>query len=247
MTTSDPDDLDLIAAEYVLGTLSPEAARVFQQHLAEDEATRACLRLWEQRLAQLALELDPVEPPAQLWKTIAQELGIEVASGARGPAAPAPDSGPARGLRRWRRLAIAASVCALVLAGLAIVELPVWQAGPQAPDYAGVIYDQTSGMSWLVTSIGHGSKLSVDAMGDFQVPSHKMLRMWLKPANGKPHLIGRLPHTRGHYTMALSETLRASLGGHSKIMVSMEDRSRAGTQTPGGKLMWVSPLAHREG
>lgn len=250
MTTPEHDELDLIAAEYVLGTLDPDAARAFQQRLVDDAAARARLAAWEHRLARLGLDLEPVEPPAYVWEGVARETGIaRVEPAAPSPAvAPAPAANDAPRVRRWRRLAMAASVAAVLLAGLAVYELPIWRAGSAPePSYASVIYDKPTGMSWLVTAADDGRKLSVEAMGNFNVPSGKMLRMWIKSANGKPQLIGQLPHTRGHYTMPLTPKLRAQLGDHSEIMVSMEDTSRAGTTTPGGKLMWVSPLAYRTG
>ncbi|MES1955637.1 anti-sigma factor [Salinisphaera hydrothermalis] len=250
MTMPEHDELDLIAAEYVLGTLDPEEARAFQQRLVDDAAARTRLAAWEQRLARLGLDLEPVEPPAHVWEGVARHTGIaRTASAVSSPAvAPAAAANDAPRVRRWRRLAMAASVAAVLLAGLAVYELPLWHEGAtSAPSYASVIYDKPTGMSWLVTSAADGRKLSVEAMGDFNVPSGKMLRMWIKSANGKPELIGQLPHTRGHYTMPLSAKLRAQLGDHSEIMVSMEDTSRAGTTTPGGKLMWVAPVAHRTG
>ncbi|WP_423823120.1 anti-sigma factor [Salinisphaera sp. SPP-AMP-43] len=259
MSLSEYDELDLMAAEYVLGTLEADQVIVFQQRLVDDAGARARLAEWEHRLAQLGLDLDPVEPPEQVWDAVARETGLkrrpesspqpESSHVARRAVAPAAND--ARGARRWRNLAVAASVAAVVMAGLWLAELPVWQGGgaPNSPkpSYASVIYDEPTGMSWLVTSSGNGTQLSVEAMGDFNVPSDKMLRMWIKPANGKPHLVGKLPHKHGHYTMALSTELRSELGKHSRIMVSMEDRSRAGTNVPGGKLMWVSPLAQRTG
>lgn len=249
MTAPEHNELDLTAAEYVLGTLPPDDAIEFQQRLVDDAAARACLAAWERRLAQLGLDLDPVEPPAHVWDRVARTTGIARAAPAQHETAgstPAVNGG--RRVRRWRRVAMAASVAAVILAGLSIFELPVWRGGSEtAPSYASVIYDKSTGMSWLVTSSDNGRKLAVDAMGNFNVPSGKMLRMWIKPSNGKPHLIGQLPHTRGHYTMRLSHDLRSELGNRSEIMVSMEDTSRAGTTTPGGKLMWVSPLAHATG
>lgn len=248
MSTPERDELDLIAAEYVLGTLAPEDASAFQQRLVDDAAARARLAAWEHRLARLGLDLEPVDPPVQVWDRVARDTGIvsepSVEPDTITPAAAANDG---RRVRRWRRLAVAASVVALALAGLSIFELPIWHGGENAPTYASVIYDKPSGMSWLVTSADNGRKLSVQAMSDFSVPSGKMLRMWIKTPDGPPHLVGKLPHTRGHYTMALSNKLSSELGDHSEIVVSMEDTSRAGTTTPSGKIMWVSPLAHRTG
>jgi hypothetical protein len=62
-------DTDSLAAEYVLGTLdSDERAQAVA--LLTDEAFAAKVRIWERRLGELHLMVEPVEPDARLWERI---------------------------------------------------------------------------------------------------------------------------------------------------------------------------------
>ncbi|WP_299621755.1 cupin domain-containing protein [Pelagibius sp.] len=76
------DELDLLAAEYVLGTLDPEARARTGKSLATDMALQEAVQRWEQRLSGLAAEPGSEEPPSAVWEGI--EAAIE-SSGAGGP------------------------------------------------------------------------------------------------------------------------------------------------------------------
>ena len=75
MNYRNPQLLDELAAQYVLGTLRGRA-RVRFEKLCEREAEAAqSLRRWEDRLVGLVSEVHPVKPPAHVWKQIQQRLG----------------------------------------------------------------------------------------------------------------------------------------------------------------------------
>jgi anti-sigma factor ChrR (cupin superfamily) len=68
------DDRDLLAAEYVLGTLDGPTRIAVRRHMATDASLRDAIAAWERRLAPLAEGVPPVEPPAGLWDRIAASL-----------------------------------------------------------------------------------------------------------------------------------------------------------------------------
>ena len=109
--TISPDD-DFAAAEYALGTLdASERATLAARRLREPELDEA-IRAWEARLAPLAEAAPEIEPPRDLLPAI--EARIRGAS----PEAPGNAAIVAleRSIRRWRAVAIAASLFAGVLA-----------------------------------------------------------------------------------------------------------------------------------
>lgn len=147
------DDLDALAAEYVLGTLDLDERSRAQVLLGMDQGFAANVRVWERRLGELHLMVEAVEPDAAVWGRVkARIAGVEpspeivlpeappaptppvfIADEAAGPdarpmteprvyparedvAPPAPDDAASR-VGRWRALALAASVLALVMAG----------------------------------------------------------------------------------------------------------------------------------
>ncbi|RJS94281.1 anti-sigma factor domain-containing protein [Salinisphaera sp. Q1T1-3] len=249
MTAPRDDELNLTAAEYVLGTLESEAARAFQQRLVDDAGARACLSAWEARLARLGEDLAPVRPPGAVWDRVARRTGIE-ARPAQADARPSEPSRRApRPRRRWRGVAFGASAVAAVLALILAVGLfqPMQTHTSGNPAMASVIYDQPTGTSWLVTTPDpNGKTLSVEAMSDYRVPHGKALKLWVKSGDAAPLLVGTLPHTAGDYAMPLSSDARRAMSDGGKLVVSMENADARQSQ-PQGPIMWVSPIARRTG
>jgi hypothetical protein len=64
------EETDLLAAEFVLGSLDAEERSHAQAQLKTDPAFIAMVRIWERRLGELHLMVEPVEPDAKLWQRI---------------------------------------------------------------------------------------------------------------------------------------------------------------------------------
>jgi anti-sigma-K factor RskA len=143
-----PDDLslalseDMLAAEYVLGTLGADERKDTQDRIASDSAFAALVRLWERRLGELHVLTADMEPPAALWDTIKEKLsGIAPSETVRlpDPTPPQPSPPPpappnVRVLRaraaRWRTIAVFTGSLAAAL--LAFILLPKWGLLPPA-------------------------------------------------------------------------------------------------------------------
>jgi hypothetical protein len=63
-------ETDTFAAEFVLGTLDADERRAAQSLLATDESFCDRVRLWERRLGELHLMVEPVEPASDIWPRI---------------------------------------------------------------------------------------------------------------------------------------------------------------------------------
>jgi len=98
------------AGEFVLGTLPPDERREFLRRLAREPAAVDAVRLWQDRLAPLALAIAPVDPPKGLEGRIMQAIG-------GGTVQPAANDNR---VARWRIATAAASLVALLGAGLAL-------------------------------------------------------------------------------------------------------------------------------
>jgi anti-sigma-K factor RskA len=147
-----PDDLslalseDMLAAEFVLGTLDADERKHAQEKIASDPEFAALARGWERRLGELHVLTADMEPPPALWDAI-KEKRAEIAPSetvrlpdptppAPAPAPPsAPETPPAiRALRaraaRWRTVAVFTGSLAAAL--LAFILLPKWGLLPPA-------------------------------------------------------------------------------------------------------------------
>ena len=74
MADRDRNILNLLAGEYVLGTLDGRARRRFERYRDGDAAICAEVEGWERRLSGLVDTLQPVEPPAHLLDAIVQKI-----------------------------------------------------------------------------------------------------------------------------------------------------------------------------
>ena len=119
-----PDDLsltlseDMLAAEYVLGTLDPAEREDARMRIASDFSFAALVRNWERRLGELhVLTAGDAEPPKAVWDAIKAKLpGVAPSAAVRLPeveppeAAPSAPSGDVVELRarldRWRNLSL---------------------------------------------------------------------------------------------------------------------------------------------
>jgi anti-sigma-K factor RskA len=79
-------DKDVLAAEYVLGTLGRDERAEAQALLAIDKEFADVVRRWERRLGELSAMVDPVEPPADMWDRI--KAGVAILDRSAAPAPP---------------------------------------------------------------------------------------------------------------------------------------------------------------
>jgi anti-sigma-K factor RskA len=72
------EDFDVLAAEYVLGTLTAEERASVERLAAKDSGFAGRIAHWERRLGTLEAMVDPVEPPAEVWNRIRAKLAETV-------------------------------------------------------------------------------------------------------------------------------------------------------------------------
>jgi anti-sigma-K factor RskA len=68
------EDLDALAAEYVLGTLASDERAHAEALIAIDPGFVEIVRQWERRLGELNVMVEAVEPPAEVWDKIKARL-----------------------------------------------------------------------------------------------------------------------------------------------------------------------------
>jgi anti-sigma-K factor RskA len=130
-----PDDMslalseDMLAAEYVLGTLDPAERDDAKVRIASDFSFAALVHRWERRLGELHVLTGDAEPPGTVWDAIATKLQqIAPSAAMRLPEVEPPTFAPPpadaverlrAGVSRWRNVsvflgALAAALLALV-------------------------------------------------------------------------------------------------------------------------------------
>ena len=164
MSKTPDEDLQHLAGEYVLGTLSAQQRLEVERRLPSEPALRAAVDAWEERLLPLTELAEPVTPSAGLWGRIERSLGP-----AREASVSWWDS-----LSLWRGLASAGLAASLVLGMTLLTQ------APSTPSYLVVLVaPQDKAPGWVVQA-SNPKEIQLIPLSVTQVPADKALEFWTK-------------------------------------------------------------------
>jgi anti-sigma-K factor RskA len=132
MSDDAADTPDMLAAEYVLGTLARNEREQAETLIANDPEFARLVAAWERRLGQLHAMVAPVEPPPETWARIeARVAGVEPSATMLLPhpdhaARVAAESNVVdirRRLGRWRRASVGLGAVAAALLALVVTSV----------------------------------------------------------------------------------------------------------------------------
>ncbi|MET0374449.1 MAG: anti-sigma factor [Rhizorhabdus sp.] len=216
------EDIDMIAGEYILGTLDSAERRAFQRRLLADPVAVAAVATWQERLSPLLLAVPDIAAPATLWPRI--EAGSAAANDNR--------------VRRWQLATAAAALVALVTTGLALRPLPKPAPQPvvaQQPLLQSVAALSESGgaPALLVTYDPVSTKMRVTPVNVSPRPGHSM-ELWVIAGKAAPRSIGLM---QDEGATALD---RMALDMHEQltIAVSVEPKGGSPTGLPTGPVVY---------
>jgi anti-sigma-K factor RskA len=219
-------DRDLLAAEYVLGTLDARASAGVETQLATDSALAEAVAAWTNRLAPLTRLAPPEAPPPDLWDRIEARLPAT--------ARPAP-----RRSWFWQGWAIGASLAAAAFAGLAFL--------PRAekPAYMTVLVSDRAAPAWIAQADRTGGITLAavrPAFGEPQptTPDGRVMQLWgLRPGETAPTSLALLPRTPGRITIP-APALRPV--NNMLIEISLEPEGGSPTGRPTGPILFYGRL-----
>jgi len=216
---SDETDTDLLAAEYVLGSLEGEERRAAEHLAATDVAFARSVAAWQQRLMPLAAQVTPVTSPTDLWRRI--EAGIL-------PSTTADILPFRRCVRFWQGTTGAALAVAASLAAFIVLHQP-------RPQNVAVLSLVAGGAPVLIATTGRNGLLVVQPTAPITVPAGKDLELWALPqGQTKPRSLGVLPPS--------GRQLVAELASNTRLLVSIEPKGGSPTGQPTGPLLYGGSL-----
>lgn len=213
-----PPVADLLAAEYVLGTLKGPARRRFERLMIAHPSLRSRVGAWELRLNRLAASSKPVPPPPATWTALQQRLF--------------PPSQRLRWFERlnlWRGFSLAASATAGVLALLLW-----WLPAIQSPAYMVLIGDKSSPQPmWVAGASPDMGRFYVKSIKPMDIPANKRCLLWLHPAGSQNYyVLGLLPDKGDDSMLEIGGDMRPMLPG--KLLVTVEDMAKPMPKRPTG-------------
>ena len=229
--TISPDD-DFMAAEYALGTLDAgERATLAARRLREPELDEA-IRGWEVRLGPLAEAVPEIEPPRDLLPAIEARI--------RGGSLGAPGDSAVvtleRSIRRWRAMAIAASILAGVLAVGFVAREATRQSAPR--EYVAILQKDAASPAFAVTVNLDKQELTVRPVAA-QAPPGKSYELWLIDSKLGARSLGVIGDTpRG----ASLSTYDPAVVADATYAVTVEPPGGSPTGQPSGAPVFVGKL-----
>lgn len=201
-----PDDrleLDALAGEFVLGSLSERERRDAELRLEIDPDFARLVADWRRRLAPLDDSVPPVAPPADLFARIEAQIGGQIEGQFAGqsegqikaavaPILAAASMSPAsdlllRRLNRWRAAALAAAatstVLAASLAALLLASLPEAEPVVAGQKYLAVVNREGAQPAIVVSVDIETGIVSLRDLGAEQ-PADRSLEVWYLAGDG---------------------------------------------------------------
>ncbi len=213
-----------LAGEYALGLLPPDEAAAFERRMASDPDLRALYADWAEDLAALTDAIDPVRPPARVWKATQASLFPKRRKG-----------------RGWLGVLCGAlTASALALGLLVAVDFTQGPQRPAAPDYVAELaaedrslvvtaaYDAATGSLYVEREQGRAAE-------------GRALELWLIAGDAAPVSLGLLPDEDRAGIVNVAPELRPRLAGAS-LAISDEPAGGSPTGAPTGDVLAVAQV-----
>jgi len=225
---------DMLAAEYIMGTLHGRARQRFEYYMTLMPALRSSVNAWSEKLNGLDAALKPIVPRKQVWKNIEHRLGFSNKYGWI--------SSLFNSVSFWQFSSALTAGFAVVMMAY-IVVTPITE---QTPQYVTVINNQQAQSSWLVSVNLQNQSLHIKSVSPQKIDSTKSFELWLLPAAKKaPISMGLMPAS-GKREIKLSAELLAILHQNMTsavgMAVSLEPKGGSTTGAPTGPILYQGAI-----
>jgi anti-sigma-K factor RskA len=220
------DDLEVLAGEYVLGTLAPDEHRAVERRLLDNPDLARRVAVWEDRLAPLSEDLPPVTPRPEVW----QQLRFAVTGRGREPRARWWDR-----VGLWRGWAAAATAAAAALAALVLLRPPA------EPQLVAVLSNPEGRPLWVVRASADESRLLAQSVAA-GAAADRVPELWLLPGEGRAPVSLGVLDPAGVNRRSLAEPEQRALEPGDALAVSLEPPGGSPTGAPTGPVVSTGVL-----
>lgn len=240
MKLENPDIRDLIAAEYVLGTLTGGARRRFETLMRADFRIQSAVDNWNEKINALGAGLAPVQPPAYIRAKIKSRLGFISEADTR-------HAQPKSWYSFWRNSALVATFASILLAAVLIVNLvDPKRIGPPASvnAYISLVNNKQNQTAWIIRSDLAKGFINVKTIKTQSLPANKNYELWLIAATSKKPISLGLIAKQGNTQFKLNPKLLAHFKQAKALAVSLEPLGGSPKDVPSGPVLFQGVM-HR--
>lgn len=233
MKYTDPELIEHLASEYVLGTMVGKARQRFERLQMESYRIRRTVWEWEQRLYPMGEGVESVTPPALLWDKIRRQTQLL-------------DEKQPSGF--WQSLVLWRSWGALTTFATVALMMLAFNTGQfskviEPESYMAVFNNSDAEPLWIISSDLSTGELSIRAVNAAAKITNKEFELWMLPAdNTSPRSLGLMPvlGAKQQYTIApeMADVLRRAKG----LAVSIEPIGGSPTGLPTGDVLYQAAM-----
>lgn len=225
MNYQQPELRQLLAGEYVLGTLHGRARRRFETLLKTNRLLQREVTAWEARLNSLN-HIEELTPPSRVWRAIKTEVEYLEAK---------PESVKKR-LSFWQALAGLASLASVAMLLIMLNLGQFIQPKGFEANFVALINDANTQPLWLIRADTDKQLLALEVLNAPPEVSLKDYELWLLPENAQaPISLGLLPQSGIKQVALLKPEQLPSAAG---IAVSIEPQGGSPTGAPTGPVVY---------
>jgi anti-sigma-K factor RskA len=225
MIPENPDDLHILAGEYVLGVLDESDASEVAGALATNIELWRAVTFWEEQLHPLSELAPPAEPPPGTW----EEIEARITKPA--PRRAAPRFWDDIALWRWSTAGFAAAAAASIALWIVMTPAP-------GPSLVAVLHPPQQDQAGWVATAGR-SGLVVRAVTAVTPPTDRSFELWaIAPGSTRPRSLGVIP-PNGELKLSL---LPPDLRDGATLAISVEPIGGSPTHQPTGPVVFVGSV-----
>lgn len=233
---NEQDDIDDVAAEYVLGTLDAGERAAVAARRQRDAALDAAIAAWEKRLAALNDVIPPVMPrPGMLEHIVARLRAASTFAGLNTPNV----IDLTRRLNRWRALAIATtSIAATLLVAFGAAQ---FAQKPKSKNLVAVLQKDAQSPAFLV-SVNIDDRVMTVRPVAAKREDGKSYELWIiHDSLGKPKSLGVIDETAPTHAPVLA-AFKTDMLEASTYAVTLEPEGGSPSGAPTGPIIFSGKM-----
>ena len=230
------DDIDGLAAEYVLGTLTREERQAVAGRRAADKALDRAIEAWERRLGPLVETVSPVAPSPNLYNKIRAQIGLSqhvVTLKSR-------EQALARRANRWRNAFAGATALAASLAGVLVYREAI---PPKESTQYVAVFNTGSDMPAFLLTVDTKTLMCIITAVNPPQQTDKTYQVWMvSDKMAKPKSLGMVNEPGEMQMMPMRPGEDMDLLMNASFAVSVEPMGGSPTGSPTGPVMFTGRL-----